>query len=258
MNSGKLHIVKVIGIGLAVLGAPRLTAAAYNESVDGDLSGNYLSPTTVAVVANGSTSITGTIAGAGNGVSTDLDYFKVTVPPGQTLAALLVRSGTTTGGTGSFIGVYDGAAGTNPATATGAQLRGYYLYKVADINTDILDDMGTFNFNGTNPSQGFTPPLPAGDYTFWIQEGANGTFNYNMELQLVPEPAGWLLGLAGLAMMGRRGKKRGEKRVARIVEREERRGVFRMPTRSSLLASPLKPFAISCVRRESLWLEICP
>jgi hypothetical protein len=67
--------------------------------------------------------------------------------------------------------------------------------------------MGTFNFNGTNPSIGFIPPLPSADYTFWIQEGSNGTFPYNFELVLsaVPEPPTFLLmGLAGLAIALRR------------------------------------------------------
>jgi hypothetical protein len=76
------------------------------------------------------------------------------------------------------------------------------LYRAADIGTDILADMGVFNFNGTNPSMGFTPPLPSGRYTFWIQEGSNGTFPYNFELVLrsVPEPATLLLALVALAI----------------------------------------------------------
>jgi hypothetical protein len=68
---------------------------------------------------------------------------------------------------------------------------------------DILDDMGVFNFMGTSPSIGFVPPLPAADYTFWVQEGANGIFPYNFEfvLRAVPEPTSLLLiVLAGLAV----------------------------------------------------------
>jgi len=185
---------------------PGIAAGAHIELTNGDLSGNHLSPTAVAVAPNVATAVSGSVSGAGNGVSTDLDYFKVTVPAGQWLSGVFVRSGTTTGGaTGSFLGLFQGGAGTDPATTTGANLLGYYLYRVADTDTNILDDLAAFNFGGTNPSQGFVPPLPAGDYTFWIQEGANGTFNYNFDIVLsnVPEPAtaGLLLGVPVLLFL---------------------------------------------------------
>jgi hypothetical protein len=183
---------------------PLLASADYIESVNGDLSGNFQNPTAIALVPNGSTTISGTIQGAGMGVSVDLDYFTVTVPVGQVLAAVNVLPGTVGGGAiGSFIGIYPGSTGVNPIGATSTDALGYYLYRAADIGTDILDDMGTFNFNGTNPSIGFIPPLPSANYTFWIQEGANGTFPYSFGLVLrsVPEPSTLLLlGLAGLAV----------------------------------------------------------
>ena len=185
---------------------PVLASANYNETPDGDLSGNYLSPTPIALVPNGSTTISGTIQGAGMGVSVDLDYFTVTVPAGQALVALNVLPGTVGGGAiGSFIAIYSGSTAANPGAASTAAL-GYYLYRAADIGTDILDNMATFNFNGTNPSIGFIPPLFPGAYTFWIQEGFNGTFPYNFELVLnsVPEPPTVLLMVAGLAMILRR------------------------------------------------------
>jgi hypothetical protein len=196
-----------VWVNLAAFALPTFAWAAYNESTDGDLSGNHLTPTPVALTPNGLTSISGNVAGAGGGVSTDLDYFRVSAPAGQFLTGVFVRSGTTTGGaTGSFIGLFQGPVGTNPATTTGMDMLGYYLYRVADIDTNILDDMATFNFNGTNPSQGFTPPLSANDYTFWVQEGALGTFNYNFDIQLsnVPEPATPALLLAASALPARR------------------------------------------------------
>jgi hypothetical protein len=139
------------------------------------------------------------------GVSLDLDYFTVTVPVGQVLAALNVLPGTVgAGAIGSFIAIFKGATAVDPTSAVSTDTLGYYLYRAADIGTNILDDMGTFNFMG-NLSMGFIPPLPSGNYTFWIQEGANGTFPYNFELVLVPAPPTILLmGLAGLAMNLRR------------------------------------------------------
>jgi hypothetical protein len=186
-------------IWLTVIAFPMLASAAWIESSNGDLSGNFASPTFVPLTPNSSNTVAGTVTGAGGGVSTDIDYFTITVPVGQVLSALFVRPGTTSGGTGSFIGLYAGSTATNPATATGSQLLGYDLYKAADANTDILPTMATFLFGPiTNKSQGFTPPLAAGNYTFWIQEGSLGTFNYNFDLVLsaapaaVPLPAGLL------------------------------------------------------------------
>ena len=195
-------------IFLTALAWPMLASAAnYIESVNGDLSGDFQNPTSIVLVPNGSTTVSGTIQGAGMGVSVDLDYFKVTVPVGQVLAALNVLPGTVgAGAIGSFIAIYSGATAVNPVGAASTDALGYYLYRAADIGTDILDNMGTFNFNGTNPSIGFIPPLSSGDYTFWIQEGFNGTFPYNFELvSSVPEPPTILLmGLAGLAIGLRR------------------------------------------------------
>jgi hypothetical protein len=59
--------------------------------------------------------------------------------------------------------------------------------------TDILDDMGA----GLE-SQGFVPPLPAGDYTLWIQEAGVYAADYQFGFVVIPEPAS--LGLAALAL----------------------------------------------------------
>ena len=185
---------------------PTLASADFIESPGVDLSGDHLSPTSIAVVPNGSTRISGTVEGAGMGVSLDLDYFTLTVPVGQVLAALIVREGTLGAGMiGSFIAVFAGPTAADPDTAVSTDALGYYLYSAADIGTNILDDMGTFNLGGTSPSIGFVPPLPSGEYTFWIQEGFRGTFPYSFELVLVPGlPTIVSMGLAGLAMSLRR------------------------------------------------------
>ena len=188
---------------------PMLASAGYIESVNGDLSGTFSNPTPIALVPDGFFTIAGTVEGAGAGVSVDLDYFTVTVPVGQRLASLNVLPGTVGGGAiGSFLAIYSGSTAVDPVSAASTDALGYYLYGAGDIGTDILDNIGTFNFLGTNPSIGFIAPLPAGDYTFWIQEGFRGPFAYNFELVLssaVPAPPIiLLLGLAALAMGLRR------------------------------------------------------
>jgi hypothetical protein len=57
----------------------------------------------------------------------------------------------------------------------------------------------------------FTPPLPAGEYTFWIQELSAERLFYELDFQVTPVPvpaALWLFGsaLAGLVGFGRRRK----------------------------------------------------
>jgi hypothetical protein len=124
------------------------------------------------------------------------------------MAALNVLPGTVgAGAIGSFIAIFPGSTAVNPAVAASTATLGYYLYRAADIGTNILDDMGTFNFMGTNPSMGFIPPLPSAQYTFWIQEGFAGTLPYNFELVLrsvSAPPTILLMALAGLAMCLRR------------------------------------------------------
>lgn len=50
-------------------------------------------------------------------------------------------------------------------------------------------------------STGFTPPLPAGSYSFWVREASVGTVNYGFDFTIsTPEPGSWTMILAGLAL----------------------------------------------------------
>jgi hypothetical protein len=96
------------------------------------------------------------------GVSVDLDYFTVTVPVGQVLAALNVLPGTWARAplapSSRSIRRYRGPIRSAPLPRMPL---GYYLYRAADIGTNIWTTWATFNFMGTNPSIGFVPPLPS-------------------------------------------------------------------------------------------------
>lgn len=48
-------------------------------------------------------------------------------------------------------------------------------------------------------STGFSAPLPAGSYSFWVQDFNAGTFNYGFDFTVTqtPEPASWLLLMGG-------------------------------------------------------------
>jgi hypothetical protein len=66
-----------------------------------------------------------------------------------------------------------------------------------NVGLDILPSMGT----GAG-SQGFTAPLAAGSYTFWIQQlGALTNYDFNFAVTRVPEPSSLLLAVVGLGIL---------------------------------------------------------
>ena len=113
-----------------------------------------------------------------------------------------------------FTGVQAGSSFVgNPETTPSAYL-GYAHYGTAASNGAA----GTLNLVGDNllpimgntadasGSQGFTPPLAAGTYTFLIQQtGATTNYEFDFGVSPVPEPGSLcLIGLAGAMTMRRR------------------------------------------------------
>jgi hypothetical protein len=169
--------------------------------VSGDFSDDGLHPTNVGILTLGSNQIFGTTGRGDNGI--DRDYFTVTVPSGAEWVSLIELPGTEVGGDVSFLGVEAGNQVTLsvfPNDATG--LLGWTHYSVADINTDLLPTMSV----PSEGSSGFTTPLGAGEYSFWIQEFDSGTFPYGFNIVLAPAPAvpepGSIAMSLGLGMTG--------------------------------------------------------
>ena len=186
--------------------AGSVQAADWNEGADGDLSGNGLAPTVLSL-ATGSNAVRGTTGRAFAGGPVDLDYFTVSVPAGHELSELNVLGGTSTLGDGSFIGLMSGSTFTvSPTPATAAGMLGWTLFSETNIGDDLLGFMSTPSFG----SSGFSPPLPAGSYSFWVQETAVGVSTYALSLVVtaVPEPStAWAM-LAGLAVLAAARKRR--------------------------------------------------
>jgi hypothetical protein len=183
--------------GLSSVGA----ATVYNEATTGDLSDSGLSPTAITI-GLGSNQIFGT---TGRGTVLDRDYFRINVPMNLELTGITVLPGTQSGGV-SFIGLEAGSQVTLPTNAADATgLLGWWHYSPSDINTNILPEMAVPSMG----SSGFSPPLPAGAYSFWIQDFNAGAFVYGFDLTVAqaPEPATYGMipvALGFLALMRRR------------------------------------------------------
>jgi hypothetical protein len=195
-----LRAVAGVATGLVALSAQ---AGGYVEGPD--LSSNHLAPTVVPV-DSGSNVVMGTMGFTGPVL--DRDFFSITVPADLQLAALVLGPNTMIGGGGSFIGMQAGASiSVDPDNvASGAALLGWHLYTSADIGTNILGLMGA-----GRDKIGFSGPLPAGTYSFWIQELTPPfpgepfpPFPYELDLQItqVPEPGAYALMLGGLGLVG--------------------------------------------------------
>jgi len=182
-------------VSAALLLATAAQANNWIEATDGDLSGNRLAPSSLALSV-GDNSLTGTtIAG-------DLDYLTVTVPVGYTLSQINLVSYVSTDDLG-FLGMQAGSTFTQPPTGTDVtQLLGWTHF---GGTPPLSFPIAYLNTLGTAPGAiGFTGPLPAGPYTFWIQQVNSPLVSYGWNFVVAgaaPEPASAglvLLGLTGL------------------------------------------------------------
>jgi hypothetical protein len=188
--------------GLAGLSGAQ-AGTAWDEAVDGDFSNLGTSPSgvTLAPGANSVRGQTGRISGV-----VDRDYFTFTLPAGWQLDTVMVLPGTTfaSESDAGFIAVQAGPQVTvNPTGGSPEGLLGWLHYSQNDIDTDILGLMG-IGFGAS----GFSSPLPAGTYSFWIQNTSNGVSAYHLDfgVSVVPEPPVLALMAAGVAgLAARRG-----------------------------------------------------
>ncbi len=168
---------------LCALSSVAAVAGGYSEKKSGDMSGDRKMPTAVSL-SLGSNKISGqfgshTIPG---GTETDLDYFKIKIGPGQVLSAIVLGTATNVGGSVSFISLQAGKIMTVPPdTKSPAKLLGWAHFGTSDEGTDILPAIAA-----GQGAIGFTPPLGAGTYTFWLQELSVCTCTYQFDFQISP------------------------------------------------------------------------
>ena len=140
----------------------------YDESVDGDLSNNNTTPSSITFVAGNNRIVT-------EQSSDNTDYFTFEVPEGYELSEIIVDDFDILDD--AFIGI---ANGTTINGFTADELLGGLVYGVSHIDTNILPAIGLLA--GTT---GFSGALPAGEYSVWLnQTGSTSTVTLNFVISM--------------------------------------------------------------------------
>jgi len=185
----------VFSIG-AILASAAATSGAvlHDEDIDGDLSGDGLSPNRFAL-ALGSNELLAT------SIRNDREYVRLTVPTGTILSSVVLTRYIGLDLIG-FIGVQRGETFTEPSSGTNvANLLGWAHYGpvFGDLPRDYLSDIGM------GPGAiGFTGALGANDYTFWIQQTGSVAVTYTFDFVVTIPAPGSIAGLAGLLALSAR------------------------------------------------------
>lgn len=159
-----------------------------------DFSGDRLAPSTFAL-ASGANSVTGSVGYLASG-ALDRDYLALTVPAGHKLDSMVLGPATSVGGAVAFLGVQAGTVMTVSPTANSAEgLLGWTHFGSGDIGQNILPEIGA-----GSGATGFSGPLGAGTYTFWIQDFSDTTVPYQFLLAVSPVPEAPALPMAAAAL----------------------------------------------------------
>jgi hypothetical protein len=185
---------------ILAFGSNSRATVIWNQSINGPLSELPSAPTPFTL-SEGTNSIIA-VVGGGNGTESGVDqnWVNINIPTGLQLSELVLASYTSTdlqGFTGVAAGTTfaPGEAGVNTEGnylgythfGTGASNNGQPATNL--VGVDVLPIMGN-NVVDSPGSAGFTPPLPAGSYTFLIQQlGATTDYQYDFDVTSVPEPA---------------------------------------------------------------------
>jgi hypothetical protein len=210
------HLLAVATVALAS-GAYGTT---FTESTD--FSNDPAHPTVLGSLTPGNNIISGTINTYGTPVgphgelsNQDVDYVTFTVPVGDVLSQFIVTDGTNISTSPRIDSMFLGLAAGNqvnvdPSFSSASGLLGWTLVTQAQLGTDILPAIGASapsNFPPVPGATTFTPPLGAGNYTLWFQDG-EGVANYSFNAVIsavtgaVPEPRTWIQMIAGFGLIG--------------------------------------------------------
>ncbi len=203
---------------ILLIAAPAL-ATNYSESSSGDLSNSQTVPTTLALTS-GSNVVTGTV----NGSTDSQDWIAVTVPAGFQLSHYVNTIYSAPGGgppadAQGFTGFDFGANFGADSPFTAGSYAGYSHFGTGATNGGVNGGVATTtvgvdlfgaqymrnNVTGGSAegATGFTAPLPAGSYTFLIQQLGNSiAYGFDFQVTAVPEPGSVLLVAYGAFSIG--------------------------------------------------------
>lgn len=192
MNKPSALFLRRLAIfALALMPIAQAQTVFWNEANDGDLSDTQGSPNSFSLVT-GANRVLGNV----NGSNDFQDWLTLTVPAGFELTGVTLAAYNSADGQG-FTGVQSGSTFAGDPFTAGSYL-GYAHYGTSAQNgslptanlvgANLLPIMGD-NVNASPGSQGFTPPLPAGSYSFVIQQlGATTAYTFDYTITPVPEP----------------------------------------------------------------------
>jgi PEP-CTERM motif-containing protein len=194
-----VRLVRLLCLAALVAAATGAHAAVvYDESVNGDLSGDRLNPTTINLLPG----VNSLIATTGFSTVQDEEYFRIDLPPSGQLTNVLLQSYSGDNGL-MFIGVEKGfqfSFSPDDAFAHIGDLLGWTHFGPNNgnqIGDDLLPAIGM-----GGGAKGFTPPLSFPPYTFWIQQYDSDTkYQLDFVVAAVPEPATWILMVLGIALL---------------------------------------------------------
>jgi hypothetical protein len=133
----------------------------------------------------------------GEEVVTDQDYLRIDVPAGLALTEIRLQAFESQDSM-AFVGIQSGTTFSfdpDDAFANIGSLLGWSHFGPGmdhEIGDDILPSIAE-GFGAI----GFTPPLPGGSYTMWLQQ-TGGHTDYQFDFVVAPEPAACLLGVTAL------------------------------------------------------------
>ena len=190
----KSRHLALAGLIPCFMAASAMADIVWDEDVDGSLSTDRFNTTDFGTLSLGSNNM---IADTQSGIS---KFFTFTIAEGEELSAMILDEWISEDDLG-FLGVMTGDFfAVDPANPDVTQLLGYVHHGETFVGEDILPAMG----QGPG-SIGFTGPLGAGTYSFWIRQGGADLTTQDINFVVTPAPGAFaLLGAAGLILRRRR------------------------------------------------------
>jgi len=189
-------MIKSIFASTAVLVVSGAAASVYNESIDGELSGDRFNPTLVSVEA-GLNAVTMQVVDSGF-PGGDRDYFSISIGAGQSIDSIVVTDAFNPNGgfdSVAFVGLaFGNFFDFDPDTFNGPGLAGFVLTDMSVVGTESIGALS-----------GGLATLGAGDYSFWVQQTGQDLTELTLAINVVPSSGAMgILALGGLAAVRRR------------------------------------------------------